>query len=135
MKIPIENKKPSRRDNLWQETCFEFFLKVKNQPSYWEFNLSPSRHWNVYHFSNYRKNGREETYFTFLPFVVKQQNISMELTLNIDLGSLILFSQTLEVAISKVTKFKDNGLEYWALHHPKKEKPDFHSPESFLMEL
>ena len=61
---------PARRDRLWEETCFEFFLAVKNSPRYWEFNLSPAGHWNVYRFADYRQGMQEEPAFASLPFSV-----------------------------------------------------------------
>ena len=37
-----------RRDLLWQTTCLEVFLAHRGAGPYWEFNLSPAGHWNVY---------------------------------------------------------------------------------------
>ena len=53
--IPAAANVPVRKHGLWEETCFEFFLAVKNLPHYWEFNLSPAGHWNGYRFTAYRQ--------------------------------------------------------------------------------
>ena len=52
--IPERAGIPIRKNNLWEETCFECFIGVKGFEYYWEFNLSPSGHWNVYRFESYR---------------------------------------------------------------------------------
>src|SRR5688572_26316236 len=46
--LPEKSATPRRKDELWRHTCFEFFLAIKDQPAYWEFNFSPSGDWNVY---------------------------------------------------------------------------------------
>ena len=59
--IPAPDPRPARRDGLWEATCFEFFLAAPGTPAYWEFNLSPAGHWNVYRFADYRTGMTEET--------------------------------------------------------------------------
>ena len=65
--IPAPADLPARRHGLWEETCFEFFLGVKDSPRYWEFNLSPAGHWNVYRFAGYRQGMAEETALDVTP--------------------------------------------------------------------
>ncbi|MBD2681212.1 MULTISPECIES: DOMON-like domain-containing protein [Nostoc] len=125
---------PSRKHQLWEDTCFEFFLGIKNSQQYWEFNLSPAGHWNVYRFDAYRQGMREETALTILPFDVKNHTDKLVLTLNIDLDKIISPEQIIEVAITTVIKCKDNGVTYWALTH-RGTKPDFHLRDSFILEL
>src|SRR4028119_1867556 len=72
--IPPLADKPLRKNELWQETCFEFFLGIKNFERYWEFNLSPAGHWNIYHFDGYRQGMQEEIAFTSLPFSIQNQS-------------------------------------------------------------
>ena len=43
-----------REDFLWEKSCFEIFLGVKNQDYYREINLSPSQAWQAYQFEEYR---------------------------------------------------------------------------------
>ena len=49
---------PSRKFELWESTCFEFFIGVLGDRNYWEFNLSPSGDWNVFHLDDYRQGLR-----------------------------------------------------------------------------
>lgn len=43
-----------RQDFLWENTCFELFIGVKNEDFYREVNLSPSQAWQCYQFEEYR---------------------------------------------------------------------------------
>lgn len=125
---------PERRNNIWQETCFEFFLGLKDAERYWEFNLSPSGHWNVYRFKTYREARQEEEAFTSLPFNVISSTDAFMLDLEFDLDKIIPADETLKVGISAVIKQRDGNTSYWALAHTG-QKTDFHKRESFIIEL
>jgi hypothetical protein len=132
-----------RKHELWKTTCFEFFLGVKHSDLYWEFNLSPAGHWNVYRFEGYRYGMEEETALTTLPFKVEHQPEMLSLALDCDLSSIdaLPFSnqmapsdRALEVAITAVIESKSGEITYWALTHPGAEA-DFHRRDSFIIEL
>jgi len=86
--IPASADIPARKNHLWEKTCFELFLAVKNSPQYWEFNLSPAGHWNVYRFGAYRQGMQEEMGFTALPFSVQKQSDSLLLALEVELDEI-----------------------------------------------
>lgn len=132
--IPALADMPGRKDSLWEETCFEFFLGVNNSDQYWEFNLSPAGHWNVYRFESYRQGMQEEQAFTSFPFSVQNQLSALRISLKIDLDKIIPTNQTLKIAIGAVTKPVNGTITYWALSHPGPQ-PDFHREESFILEL
>ncbi len=132
--IPKPKNKPARRNELWENTCFEFFLGVKDSPQYWEFNLSPSGDWNIYRFTNYRQGMEEETTFTSLPFLIEQSKDALNLSLELEVGRIVNRDKVIEIAIATVTKFKNNQITYWALTHPQKEA-DFHHRDSFKILL
>ena len=132
--VPPPAVPPARRHGLWQETCFELFLGVKNSPPYWEFNLSPSGHWNVYQFSAYRQGRIEEPAFTALPYSVWSQPDALLLTLEVDLAKIVPAEQVLEVGISAVIKPRDGEATYWALSHPGPQA-DFHRRDGFSLAL
>src|SRR3990172_1915372 len=50
-------QQPRRVDGLWQHTCFELFIAVREEPTYYEFNFSPSGEWAAYAFKSYRDGG------------------------------------------------------------------------------
>jgi hypothetical protein len=124
----------ARQQKLWQETCFEFFLGINNSQEYWEFNLSPAGHWNVYHFDAYRQGMEEEVDFKTLPFTFENQADRLTLALDVDLDKIVAEEQLLDVAITAVIKQINGEVSYWALTHRGGEA-DFHLRESFAMEL
>jgi hypothetical protein len=132
--IPAPALVPYRKHNLWEDTCFEFFLAVKHSPRYWEFNLSPSGHWNVYRFAAYRQDMQEEMTFTSLPLAVHRQSDSLSLNLEADLGQIAQADQAIELAISTVLQGRDGQPTYWALAHCGPQA-DFHLRDSFVVDL
>jgi hypothetical protein len=132
--IPEPAAMPARKGGLWEETCFEFFFAVRTSPRYWEVNLSPAGHWNVYRFASYRREMEEETVFSSLPFRVERQSDSLSLSLELDVKRIARADQVLEVAISAVLKHKDGSMTYWALTYLGSQ-PDFHRRDSFIVAL
>lgn len=72
LNLPSPARLPERRDLLWQTTCLELFLARPGANRYWEFNLSPAGHWNVYRLEGYRQGLTLEQAYQQLPFHVKQ---------------------------------------------------------------
>ena len=116
--IPAPADVPARRPGLWEETCCEFFLGVKDAPRYWEFNLSPAGHWNVYRFDGYRQGMAEETALTSLPVSLRRRPDSLQVALELDVEKIVAADQPLVVGIAAVIKLAAGGLTYWALTHP-----------------
>ncbi|MCI5146759.1 MAG: hypothetical protein D3923_14845 [Candidatus Electrothrix sp. AR3] len=125
---------PHRRNNLWQATCFEFFVAASGSPQYWEINLSPSGDWNVYAFTDYRHGMQEEEALTALPFTVRQQAECYRLELDFPLAQLIASDQSIEVAVSVILQGHNGQRSFYALTHCGSQ-PDFHQRESFLVRL
>jgi hypothetical protein len=133
--LPPASIIPSRKDELWKATCFEFFLAIKNQPQYWEFNMSPSGDWSVYHIDAYRRIGfREETSIQPLSFEVRKGTTEISLNGLVDLHPILQPGLILEFGITAIIQTKDGNETYWALAHPA-PKADFHLRESFILEL
>ncbi|HVF24956.1 MAG TPA: DOMON-like domain-containing protein [Anaerolineales bacterium] len=133
--LPAWRVAPSRRDQLWKTTCFEFFIAIKHKPQYWEFNISPSGDWNVYVMDAYRQVGmKKETRIKRLPFEIQKElkSLSLELTINLDL--IIERKMTMEVGIATVIQRLNRQVTYWALVHPRPEA-DFHVREGFVLEF
>lgn len=132
--VPAPEDLRLRRDRLWEETCFEFFISPLNSEHYWEFNLSPSGHWNVYSFTFCREGMQEEPAFNALPFSVLLCSNSLQLSLKLDLDKIVPANQAINTGISAVIKTKDKRLSFWALEH-KGPQPDFHRKDVFLIAL
>ncbi|MGV9009634.1 DOMON-like domain-containing protein [Brevundimonas sp.] len=117
---------PKRTENLWQTTCFEVF--VQTSAGYWEYNLSPSSAWASYHFEAYRSGMTPATEFVTssgMRFEAYDALLSAQLTLP---------PNAISLGFSAVIETTDGKLSYWALTHPS-DKPDFHHPDSFTLEL
>jgi len=133
--IPTKSMNPVRKGELWKTTCFEFFLAIKGQSQYWEFNMSPSGDWDVYHMDAYRRMGfREEMSIQQLPFEVQQETNGFSLDAVADLNPIIQPNQVLEFGITAVIQTTDGHESFWALAHPM-SPADFHLRESFILEL
>lgn len=122
-----------RADGLWENTCFELFLREQSARNYCEFNFSPSGCWAAYQFSAYREDmaDLELAEPPHIDFETSDKHIEMEVTL--DLSGLAQAS-AYEVAFSAVIADKSGGKSYWALSHPQ-AKPDFHHEGSFTHQL
>ena len=133
--LPPPSPSPSRKDELWKETCFELFLAIKGQPGYWEFNLAPCGDWNVYRMDAYRRTGfREETAISQLHFEFKRESDACSLDVSVDLASLIYPQQELQMAITAIIQTMAGIETYWALTHPA-PYADFHLREGFILGL
>jgi len=125
----------SRRDELWKWTCFEFFLAIRDQPGYWEFNMSPSGDWNAYQMDAYRRIGfREERAISRLPFESRKESDAFRLEVSVDLTCLVQDEAELQMGITAVIRTKDSRETYWALVHAA-PYADFHLRESFILPL
>ena len=110
------------------------FVAAKGSSRYWEFNMSPSGHWNVYRFSAYREGMREETGFESLPFSTSRADDLFILSLEIEPARFIEGVRQVVVGVCAVIRGKDGGTSFWALKHCG-SKPDFHERESFVIEV
>lgn len=132
--IPGAAGPPRRKDELWTTTCFEFFLALPESQRYWEFNLSPAGHWNVYRFDGYRQGMQTESAFTILPFSVQIQPTRVRLDIEVDLEKIIPATQPLEVAITAVIQSAQGEVSYWALTHAGSQA-DFHLRQGFMIRV
>ena len=116
-----------RTDGLWRATCFEAFVRTAD--GYVEYNLSPSGAWAAYRFDGYREGmGALDMP---APFIVTRRApgrfaLTADVSLPEDAGR--------EVGLTAVIQGLDGSNAYWALAHPS-DKPDFHHPDSFALEL
>ena len=141
--IDFESTKssPQRMDNLWQKTCFEVFIKSDNSASYWEYNMSPSKDWAIYGFTDYREGKFDELSIEDLPIQTMQQETLFTLQCFIVFPRALLneklnenLHKKLKIGLSTVIQNSNGDIYYYALHHSKMEA-DFHDERSFTIEV
>jgi len=129
---PNTSQNPRFQDELWRNTCFELFIAPKHEPSYLEYNFSPSRHWAVYAFKTYRQR-KALDYIANININHRRANNERVTDINIVLQSEFQ-NTTLNIGVSAVIESNNGDLYYYALTH-KGGSPDFHLRESFILEL
>jgi len=132
--IPPLSERPERMDRLWESTCFELFLKEEDKENYWEFNLSPSGHWNVFRFTAYRQGMQEEALFNSLPFTINAGRNLLRLRIEVNIEKILAREKVINAGICAVTEDRRGRIAYWAMAHPGR-RPDFHRPGSFIIKL
>ena len=134
VRVPAAADAPRRRDRLWEDTCLELFLGAEDSREYWELNLSPAGHWNVYRFTGYREGMRKETGITSLPFNVRRDPEALLLAAEIAVGKIVPADRNLAATVAAVIGTTDGGKSHWALVHPA-PRPDFHRRDGFALIL
>ena len=121
-----------RRDGLWKHTCFETFIGLPGSQKYWECNVSPIGHWNLYSFERYR-NGGSGLVEALPPSVsVRQTRRDCRCDVVLDLRPWWPIGGMPELGLTMVVEEMNGRLSYWALSHPG-DIADFHDRRSFLI--
>ena len=124
---------PARADDLWRTTCFEVFV-LCGDGAYFEFNLSPSSEWAAYRLGGYR-SGMVQATIPKPRIYVQNEPRRLQLNAELRLSELPeLAGRSWKVGVSAVVEDVSGAISYWALAHPP-GKPDFHHPDSFVLEL
>lgn len=113
-------------DKLWETTCFELFAFGPDERTYVEWNFSPSGHYAIYEFSDYRKKVRDLKNLRCQIVARWPQPGRFELIANIERPFEIT-----KVNFAIVLETKKAEKIYYALSHSK-EEPDFHDVRAFI---
>ncbi len=128
---PLREPQASRKDNLWETTCFEIFLQPEGRKNYWEINFSPRGDWNIYAFDGYREGMKNESRLGAVHLDGLQADEKRCVCkFSVSLLGLALRHFEMRIGLTAVIVTSDGKKTYWALKHAS-EKPDFHKPESF----
>lgn len=127
-----ERKPPERLDNLWQTTCLEVFVRIRQTPAYLEYNLAPSGDWACYGFTGYRTGMTSPD--SGIPQVHSMADGEQYCVDAVVPLPSQYYGQPLELAICAIIEETQGAKSYWALRHG--EGPaDFHDPDCFLHQL
>lgn len=132
--VPSPVKYADRRDGLWQTTCFEAFVRGADE-RYLELNFAPSTAWAAYSFVSYRGEPARPP-LDAPPIDIVHQPDLLSVAVAIDLSELELLMDLAQwrLNLTTVIEEQDGTKSYWALAHPA-DKPDFHDPACFVLEL
>jgi hypothetical protein len=135
LRIPAP-RHPRRAEGLWKHTCFEAFIAAKGSLNYYEFNFSPSGEWAAYSFCSYREGGPIDDDALAPEMSIRSAGTTLELNAIIRLDRLVSLQPNalFRLGLSAVIEDVEGQRSYWALKHPP-GKPDFHHPDSFLIEI
>ena len=139
LRIPAR-RPPRQAAELWQHTCFEAFIAgAANGGGYLELNFSPSTEWAAYSFASYR-TGMTAVALPDPPRIEVTRS-QAELAVVAHVGGRAVLPEAwraqgtkLRIALSAVIEDAGGGISYWALRHAP-EKPDFHHPGGFVIEI
>jgi hypothetical protein len=122
---------PWRRDELWQTTCFEAFLRRADGAAYREWNFAPSGNWAAYDFTSTRKDSTRADVGP-PPYIRMEDNFTWW-----TVGATITAEgdEKWRLGLAAILEEQDGTKSYWALAHPDAEKPDFHHPDCFAAQL
>jgi hypothetical protein len=129
-------KTPQFAERLWQHTCCECFVALKDAPGYHEFNFAPSGEWAAYAFRKYRDGAllSDEALNPRIAVRKAAEKLEIDASISLDQLSAVHAGARLTLALSAVIEDEDGVLSYWALKHPA-GKPDFHHRDAFALEL
>jgi hypothetical protein len=122
---------PERSDGLWQQTCFEAFVRAPSGAAYHELNFAPSTRWAAYRLSGYR-SGMVDADISPPRIAVRSDEGWFQLEVEVDLG--FLGDAPWQLGLSAVIEETSGRKSYWALAHPPGE-PDFHHEDCFALQL
>jgi hypothetical protein len=127
---------PARRDELWQHTCFEAFVRAASGAGYYEFNFAPSTQWAAYRFDAYRGGMSVADDIGTPPISVRSQpgRYTLETSLPLDRLSALPRKQPWHLGLSALIEDTDGRRSWWALAHAP-GKPDFHHTDAFAYEI
>lgn len=123
-----------RADELWKHSCFEAFASVDNERAYFETNFNTAGQWAAYGFYDYRQGMRPAHDLEIVRANWRIRKNQAELHVRLRPPSAYL-DTSWRLGLSAVIESKDGTKSYWALHHPDPDKPDFHHPDCFTLEL
>ena len=122
---PPPTAKPERQMSLWEHTCFEFFIGPEGETGYYEFNLSPSGHWNSFSFSDLRTGMAETPVLQCMTSSVETPDADQVIV-----STRVKFrpdstASRYRVGVSAVVEMQQGQRYYYALAHDG-NRPDFH---------
>ena len=123
-----------RRDFLWERTCFELFIGVKDEDFYREINLSDSGEWQAYQFEEYRYPEHMPPLAAYDIELIGLQRTKFGLTASVDINPFLhqhdLKMKDTYFGLSAVIATPDQQ-HLFAMQHSSPQA-DFHNKRDWL---
>lgn len=124
-----------RQDFLWEQTCFELFVGIKDQDSYREINISPQGSWNCYAFEDYRQPPQlppqTATDIELISLQCSPNKIQAIVNLQHFIEQQDCYLEDLKLGITSVVKLKNGKQLFYALQHSGTQA-DFHRRQDWV---
>lgn len=124
-----------RQDFLWEQTCFELFVGIKDQDCYREINLSPQQYWNCYAFDDYRQPGdfppQTAQDIELISLQYSQNKLQAILNLQQFIQQQDCYLEDLKLGISSVIRLHTGKQLFYALQHSGTQA-DFHRRQDWV---
>ena len=126
----------TRAHELWQQTCFEAFVRAPGSAAYYEFNFAPSLQWAAYRFSAYRceMSVANEVGAPRIEVHSRGESYELQAWLELDGLSSLPSDAVWHLGLSAVIEETSGRKSFWSLAHPP-GKADFHHSDCFAYEL
>ncbi|MDD9952444.1 MAG: hypothetical protein OXT67_12860 [Zetaproteobacteria bacterium] len=121
----------TRKEQLWQDTCFEMFIFDNTGDNYVELHNDGKGNWNHLSFSGYRTPGKQSVLKNFLPLETKAYHTnqtSYTLQARWQVPQQMHISSQLKPACILYTA---EGPSYWSNRHAP-GRPDFHRQDHHM---
>lgn len=123
-----------RADYLWEQTCLEVFIGVRDEDFYREINLSPSQAWQVYQFEEYRYPEDMPPQAAYDIELNQLKRTHYGLNVSLDLTEFMLKYklkwEDLYLGLTAVLQTPE-GAQYYAMQHSS-PNADFHNKRDWL---
>ena len=124
-----------RQDFLWEQTCFELFVGIKDQDCYREINLSPQQYWNCYAFDDYRQPAglppQTAQDIELISLQYGQNKLQAILNLQQFIQQQDCYLEDLKLGISSVIRLNTGKQLFYALQHSGTQA-DFHRRQDWV---
>ena len=127
-------KAGERAERLWEDTCFEVFLRPVESDFYWEINLSPDGRWNFWRLEGYRTGLAAEKRVTGpTQWSCELLEGRWRMAVTFDLRAIPeLACRPIRATVAAVAAPAQGEKTFWSLVHSQ-DKPDFHYPDHFVL--
>ncbi len=135
--VPAISAAPSKKEGLWNNTCFEIFISREGSPKYIEWNFSPTHDWCLLFYEDYRKApSKDVPKVSALPKIIsrrgkKEFSLDARFDLN-ECTNIWAESTPYEIGLASVLEHSKGDRSFWAITHVATH-PDFHLRRSFVM--